>query len=325
MSKPVSKANSIIESSYKLTLNEQRLITLCIQKISKGQDVSPSDMFVVSAREFSEKFQISSSASYKILKQAELKLYNRSIELKSEGKTRWIYKVKYLPNEGKIILFFTPDVIPFISKLDGSFTQYQVDDISGMTSIYGIRFYELFKCWLMGDKSKTKTIAIDELKTLLDLKDSKGDFQYASIRDFKLKVLEKGFDDVSKNTDITATYNVKKEGRKITHLDIFLSVKSEVKNKFKDYKTVPDEELETVDKPITKNLAKQEEARLITLLQSPDKLPQNAIIISQEQASNEFRILESIARSINSNDISGFIMKSARPEFREAFKQYGLI
>jgi plasmid replication initiation protein len=83
-----------------------------------------------------------------------------------------------------------------------------------MTSVYGVRFYELFKCWLMGNKTVTKTIGLDELKNLLDLTG-----QYASIKDFKTYVLDRGLEDVNQYTDLAVSYENKRTGRKITDLE----------------------------------------------------------------------------------------------------------
>lgn len=102
----------------------------------------------------------------------------------SHTKTRWISAIDYIPDDSWLKLYFAPKVIPYISLLESGFTRYNLEYVANMSSIYGLRFYELFKCWLMGDKSKIKIISIDELKTLLDLKDEKGEYQYPSIKDF---------------------------------------------------------------------------------------------------------------------------------------------
>lgn len=231
----VVKSNHVVEASYRLTLNEQRLILLCIQQIKKGQAISPQDAFNISAAEFAQTFDVTTDRAYVLLQEVSDKLYERSLMIfkpdpeqpkLSHTKTRWISAIDYIPDEGRIYLYFAPKVIPYISLLESGFTRYNLEYIADMTSGYGIRFYELFKCWLMGDQSKTKVIAIDELKTLLDLKDDKGIFQYPSIKDFKLYVLNKGLEDVNQCTDLQVAYENKKTGRKVTHLEFTISTKA---------------------------------------------------------------------------------------------------
>jgi plasmid replication initiation protein len=236
----VVKSNHVIEAGYRLTLNEQRLILLCIQQIKKGQVVSKHDAFNINAVEFANTFDITTDRAYVLLQEIADKLYERSLLIYqpdpdepklSHTKTRWISAIDYIPDDGRLKLYFAPKVIPYISLLESGFTRYNLEYVANMSSIYGLRFYELFKCWLMGDKSKIKIISIDELKTLLDLKDEKGGYQYPSIKDFKLKVLDKGLNDVNQHTDLKAAYETKKTGRRITDLEFTVKLKGDVKPK----------------------------------------------------------------------------------------------
>lgn len=246
MDKQVVKSNHVIEASYRLTLNEQRLILLCIQQISKGQAITPQTGFNIRASELIESFGMNPKNAYSELKDVSEVLFNRFLtiyqpdpeEPKLEStRTRWITAIDYIPDEGRVKLYFAHKVIPYISMLESGFTRYNLAYVANMNSVYGMRFYELFKCWLMGDKSKTKTIGIDDLKDLLDLKG-----QYPSIKDFKKYVLDKGLDDVNQHTDLKAAYETKKTGRRITDLEFVIKLKGDTK---------PKQEVKPVPKPST--------------------------------------------------------------------------
>lgn len=219
----IVKSNHVVEASYRLSLNEQRLILLCIQQIKKGQAITPSTGFNILATDLIETFGVSSKNAYSDLKEVADVLFNRFLtiyrpdpeEPKLEStRTRWITAIDYIPSEGRLKLYFAPKVIPYISMLEGQFTRYNLAYIAPMTSVYGVRFYELFKCWLMGNKTVTKLISLDDLKELLDLKG-----QYPSIKDFKLKVLDRGLEDVNQHTDLAVSYENKRTGRKITRIE----------------------------------------------------------------------------------------------------------
>ncbi len=79
-----------------------------------------------------------------------------------------------------------------------------------MSSIYGIRFYELMMQW---ESKGEREIALDELKRMLELEG-----QYAAIKDFKLRVLEPAMRDINEHSDLEASYTQRKAGRVVTHL-----------------------------------------------------------------------------------------------------------
>ena len=228
MDKQIVKSNHVIEASYRLSLNEQRLILLCIQQIKKGQAITPESAFLVSATDIANAYNVTKDRAYTLLQEVADRLYERSLTIQKpdpeypqkQTKTRWITAIDYLENEGRIYLYFAPKVIPYISLLESGFTRYNLEYIAPMTSVYGVRFYELFKCWLMGDKSKTKSIPLDELKSLLDVK-----AQYPSMKDFKFYVLDRGLEDVNQHTDLLVSYENTRTGRKITGLDFTINVK----------------------------------------------------------------------------------------------------
>lgn len=222
MNKQIVKSNHVIEASYRLTLNEQRLILLCIQQIKRGQAITADTAFEVSAQEVAATYSITLDRAYALLQEVADRLYERSLVIhkpdieqpqKNTTKTRWITAIDYLDSEGQIYLYFAPKVIPYISLLEKGFTRYNLEYIAPMTSVYGVRFYELFKCWLMGESAKTRSISLEELKSILDLSG-----QYASIKDFKTYVLDKGLEDVNEHTDLLVSYENQRTGRKITAL-----------------------------------------------------------------------------------------------------------
>ena len=248
----VFKSNHVIEASYRLTLSEQRLVLMCIQRIKKGQKVTAETPFEVTAADFADMFSISVDRAYVALQDVADKLYERSITIHqpdpehpklSKTTTRWISQKDYFDSEGKMRVYFSPKVIKYISLLEGNFTRYNLEHIAGMGSVYGIRFYELMKSWLFGDSKNTKKVEINDLKDILDLKDKKGNYQYPSIKDFKLYVLDKAMDDINEHSDLSASYETEKTGRKITHFNFSFGVKLKDQTKEKD-QIKPSSELE---------------------------------------------------------------------------------
>lgn len=230
----VYKSNHVIEASYRLTLSEQRLVLMCIQRIKKGQAITGETPFEINAADFADMFSVTVDRAYVALQEVADKLYERSITIHqpapdrpalSKTTTRWISQKDYFDKEGRMCIYFSPKVIKYISLLEGNFTRFNLEHIAGMNSVYGIRFYELMKSWLFGEPRKTKTVEINAIKDLLALKDEKGNYQYPSIKDFKLRVLDKAMGDINEYSDLTASYEDKKTGRKITHLTFTFGLK----------------------------------------------------------------------------------------------------
>ena len=59
--KIVVKSNHLIEASYYLTLNEQRVILMAITQIHRKNGFSSDDVFTIYASEFSAQFMLNNT------------------------------------------------------------------------------------------------------------------------------------------------------------------------------------------------------------------------------------------------------------------------
>jgi plasmid replication initiation protein len=218
----VVKANKVVEASYRLSLNEQRLILNCIRQIKKGQEITPQTKFIIPALEFGDMYNIPSKHVYAELQKAAERLHERFVTIANPDpddpsvaytRTHWISSIDYKPQEGQLVLRFAYRIIPYIAMLESEFTRYNLEAVADMESIYGIRFYELFKCWMYSRTGGEKEIALEELKSILELKGC-----YASIKDFKLRVIEPAMRDINNHSDLQASYTQRKQGRRVSHL-----------------------------------------------------------------------------------------------------------
>lgn len=215
----VYKGNQIIEAGYKLSLNEQRVILSCIAQIRSQESLCVNDDFELSATDFSLLFSVSKDRAYHSLIEVSDSLFNRYIiidnpyphkpKIKSL-KTRWISSIKSLPGEGKLILNFSNDILPFLCELKGRFTKYELKNVGNMTSIYGIRLYELIMQW---QNVGTRTVELTWLKKQFQIENS-----YSDITDFKKRVLKPAIDDINKHSNFNIQWTQIKNGRTISHL-----------------------------------------------------------------------------------------------------------
>jgi plasmid replication initiation protein len=215
----VYKANAIIDASYKLTLNEYRVVLACIAQVNSKEALLATDEFELSAKDFADLFSVSEDRAYHALVDVAESLFNRYVVVNNPYpdrpsvkrlKMRWISSIEYLTDEGKISLCFSQKMLPYLSELKGRFTCYELKHIGNMTSIYAFRLYELFMQWKITGK---REIEIAWLKKQFEIED-----QYVSIKDLKKRVLEPAVKDINTHSDYTVSWTQRKTGRNVTHL-----------------------------------------------------------------------------------------------------------
>ncbi len=222
----VCKANKVIEAGYKLSLNEQRVVLGCIAQVNSKEALLTTDEFELSAKDFAKWFSVSEDRAYHALVEVAESLFNRYIIIDEPFpdkpkakrlKTRWISSITYLTDEGKISLCFAQKILPYLSELKGQFTRYNLEHIGKMTSVYGIRLYELLAQWQSVGK---REVEVDWLRKQFEIED-----QYRAMCDLKKRVLDPAVKDVNTHSNYQVGWTQRKTGRKVTHLTFKFSEK----------------------------------------------------------------------------------------------------
>ena len=226
----VVKSNEVITASYKLTLNEQRIVLSCISKIDSMKELTKKDGVTIRVDEIKDLLVTTRNGTgslYKDLKTATERLYDRSIALDNEGsKRRWVYEIKYNESEGDITLYFSPTIIPYLSELKGNFTKYKLEYVANFKSVYSIRIYELLCRWSFVGQKETE---VDELKRLLGVED-----KYTRTSNFLSRVVDISVKEINKFSNIKLDCGYRKTGRRITHIQFDFKFKKTKKEKTKN-------------------------------------------------------------------------------------------
>lgn len=216
----VVKSNRLVEASYRLGLNEQRIILYAICRCREEQKgLFPNEPVVISADAFAKQFpSIDRGHVYHQLKEAMDALYDRSVTLyetdeetghEQVSKTRWISKASYIDGAGRIKIVFTSDVIKYITRIEGAFTSYELEKVGNMTSAHAVRIYELLAQYRAAGNRK---LNLKELRETLQIAPT----EYKLTADFVRKVIEVAVDQINKHSDLTVSYKPVKTGRAIT-------------------------------------------------------------------------------------------------------------
>ena len=219
-SKLVVKSNRLIEASYRLGLNEQRIILYSICRCRDEQEgLFPDLPVTITAEAFTKQFpSINKTNVYRQLKEAMDALYDRSVTIHdldpASGharvrKTRWISEGGYVDGVGNIQVIFTPEVIKYITRLEAEFTSYQLEKVGNMTSSYAVRVYELLS---QHRDIGHRTLNLAWLRETLGIEPG----EYKLTADFKKWVIEISVDQINKHSDLTVSYKAVKTGRAIT-------------------------------------------------------------------------------------------------------------
>jgi plasmid replication initiation protein len=210
----VYKSNHLIESAYKLNLNEQRVLLICIGMITSNEPMSINDKFEVSAKNFAKIFDIDERGAYDQLRDVAISLHNRKITIHDNKKlitTSWISGfVEYKDSTGIIELWFSQLILPYLADLKSQFTRYDLSNISGMSSIYGIRLYELLMQWRTKGK---REIEISWLKERFEIANN-----YNSISDLKKYVINPAVNNINNVSNLNVTHTYRKTGRTVSHI-----------------------------------------------------------------------------------------------------------
>lgn len=219
----VTKANALIEASYNLTLNEQRIILACATKLDGRKPMPKDAVFVLSVEEFVELFGSDPRNAYAEMEEAATKLYERDIR-RIEGSTRkrlrWVYMAEYKKGEGKVRLGFSPEIAPYLTMLHKRFTSYRLDEVASLRSTYAIRLFEML---VQFSETGLFVISVVDFKRRLGLEE-----KYDRFSNLKARVIDPAVKDLVTKTSLEIAWKGVKQGKTVGRLEFRFSEKQQL-------------------------------------------------------------------------------------------------
>ncbi|WNW14381.1 replication initiation protein (plasmid) [Pseudomonas sp. DTU_2021_1001937_2_SI_NGA_ILE_001] len=223
----IYKSNALIEASYTLSVAEQRIILACIAQVDRGSPITDEVLYSIPVASIVKATGSDSKSIYKELLEASRKLRQRgvSIELEPNGGGRkaktleasWVQSIVYNEREGAISLRFNKDMLPFLTELKEQFTRYDLSDVARMTSLYGIRLFEMLVQYA---SIGCREIALADLRKWLRLDD-----KYPLMADLRRYVIAPAVSQLNEHSPLRVRYELKRHCRKITHLNFIIAHK----------------------------------------------------------------------------------------------------
>lgn len=217
----VTKSNSLITASYKMTLNEIRLIYSVLVNVDQLKPLDPNVYYTVSAAQWESYFGVTKDICYTEMKSAVSKLYtrdviiNQSLDGEESETTRVIQARKISKGKGTVGIMFANKICKYLSDLRTHFTSLVVDDISKLQSAYHIRIYEL----LMAEKYKGAKIYFS-LDVLIDLLQPPESMKRTD--NFQKHIIQEAQKAFKEKLSFSFDYTPIKEGRKIVGFEFNL-------------------------------------------------------------------------------------------------------
>lgn len=217
----VGKANALIDASYRLSLQEQRIILAAISQVARNEEVTDEVMYTIEIQSLADLADIPVDTAYTKLKEAARRLKSRNVRLEFAPNTGeqlaepldtvWVQTIAYVDSKARIRLRFGRDILPYLNQLSGQFTLYKLKHVARMNSPHAIRLYEMIVRWRnTGNRCE---ISLDELKRALMI-----EADYPRIFDLKKRVIDPSIKQINKHSDLHVTVGYRKTGRKVTHV-----------------------------------------------------------------------------------------------------------
>jgi len=217
----VVKHNAAIRSAYRMSLDEQRMMLMCITQVRR--DSKNDRQFTIRHDDFCERF--GTTGAYKHMRDAAKRLQQRIITInepiidatgkKWDGGCISLLSAQFWnEGEGEIQLRFSPEFMPYLEQLRGNHTKFGLADIAKMNSVYAIRFYELFKMHYEQQKNNKNTphvvVSVDEIRRMFELEE-----KYPRHQSFKKRVIDAAIDEINEYSPLHVEYEQVKKGRRV--------------------------------------------------------------------------------------------------------------
>lgn len=235
----VVKDNALIEASHKLGEVEQRLILLAILK-ARSQCSTIEQLqgktLIIHADDYIQTFNVDRTTAYRVLKKAVVSLFRAEWGYKfvnEKGLTqvayrRFIQSADYVDDGATVYFKFADDTVPMLVELERRFTSYEIEQVAQLSSQYAMRLYEFFVQYLDKKTGKGRLdISLDDLRFRFGLLPK----EYKAMSDFKKYVLNFALKQINENTNLSATYTQKKQGRTIVGFQFEFKQKANAKPK----------------------------------------------------------------------------------------------
>ena len=215
-----TQSNELIQSCYKMTLTEKRLLILGVSQLNPKDSYLNLDranpiIMKVTAKDWMEVYGDDSRHAYRDMRRAAKQIFKRSIVLHPsvgiEEEFHWFDKAKYDDIEDAVTLQFNHDAATRLIGMDGDFTSVKLLAVNKLRKSSSIKLYEIVKN--VYDMKGIGEWQIEDFRHAMDCED-----KYPVMKDFKRRVINPALEEVNLQTDLNVDIEYIKNKRQVSRL-----------------------------------------------------------------------------------------------------------
>lgn len=224
----VVQANNLIGGKQALKLNSAKLIRSAIMQVVRDdEELKP---YIITIKDLAELLDVPASNIYRDIENITDDIISKPVYVREErfGKTvgfikiPWVTKCEYKADIG-IALKLNEELKPFLIGLKEHYTQYTLQEVLAMKSVYAIRIFELLQ-----SKVLSKTMPKDGIKIPISVQEIREccdcENKYPAFGNFKNKVIDKAVKEINRVTLFRVDYSYIKKSRTVIAIEFCMNM-----------------------------------------------------------------------------------------------------
>ena len=229
----VCQANSLVGGKQALKLNSAKLIRAAIMQIAKeDKELKP---YIITISELAKLLNVPKSNIYRDIDSITDDILNNPVYVREETCNRgnkkvrwikmpWVTRCEYHSDVG-IALKLNDELRTLLLNLQDHYTQYALDEILVMKSVYAIRLYELLQSKIMSRVIPKAGTNIElSIETIKESCGCEGK-SYNIFSNLRNRVIDIGVKEINKKTLFTVSYDYVKKGKTVIGLIFHINMK----------------------------------------------------------------------------------------------------
>lgn len=224
----VVQANTLIGGKQALKLNSAKLIRAAIMQVVRDdKELKP---YVITIKELASLLECSPSNVYRDIEKITDDIISNPVYIRAENakkvqwiKIPWVTRCEYKSDVG-VAIKLNDELKPFLINLKEKYTQYTLDNVLCMRSVYAIRIFEMLQ-----ERIITKVLpkngidiemSVQNIRECCDCED-----KYKAFANFRDRVIDVAVNEINRVTMLAVSYEYKKKGRAVVAILFHVNVK----------------------------------------------------------------------------------------------------
>lgn len=220
----VNMSNALARSAQGLSLSEKRIVAACIAKTDQMPDMKKVHergawLVRLSAKDYSETFEIGMDAAYEQLQSASKNLFRRYLRTTRDTRKgievyecRWVGAVRYHKGEGWVELEWWHEIVPHLYDLKGDFTKYKLRQAYALRSGYSWKLLDVLQSWASTGLYQP---SIEDFCETMEVPES----YRKNFRETRRRVIEPAVEELKAKNNMFIEWTTVNAGRKVIGLE----------------------------------------------------------------------------------------------------------